>query len=154
MNTTHHQQVLASLNATAQKAGVFASITLDGSRLECEALDAGAPAQYRVEIASDGWAISLGTMDRWLSESIEGQLVDSRDSMEALLSEELNDLEWTDAPPKIRHFRDDARRYVFECTVAFGRDESDDLRRTSCFLLAFQAMFLQLGNMSGEQSEE
>lgn len=154
MNTTHRQQVLTSLHASAKQAGVFASITLDGPRLECEALDAAAPAQYRVEITPDGWAISLGTVDRWLSESIESQLVESRDSMEDLLREELVDLEWTDAPPKIRHFRDDARRYVFECTVAFGCDATDDLRRTSCFLLAFQSMFRQLGDMSGAQSEE
>lgn len=154
MTSTQAQQTLRSLQTHAQEASIFAAVAVDGSRLECEARDASAKAEYRVEASAEGWRISLGTADRWLSESIESQLVESRESMEDLLREELIDLEWMDHPPKIRHFRDDSRRYVFECTIPFGDDPADDLRRTTCFLFAFESMFRQLGDMSGAESEE
>ncbi len=154
MTTTQAHQTLRSLQHQANEASIFASVTLDGERLECEAKDAAAKAEYRIEAAEDGWRLSLGTADRWLSESIESQLVESRDSMEDLLREELVDLDCMEAPPKIRHFRDESRRYVFECTVPFGTDPAEDLRRAICFLLAFESMFRQLGDMSGAESEE
>ncbi len=154
MTSTQAQQTLRSLHDHAKGASIFSAIMLDGSRLECEAKDAAAKAQYRIEATNDGWRLSLGTADRWLSESIESQLVESRDSMEDLLREELVDLDCMDAPPKIRHFRDESKRYVFECTVPFGADLADDLRRTKCFLLAFESMFRQLGDMSGAGNEE
>ncbi len=129
-------------------------MAIEGTRLECAAKDAGAPAQYRVELSSDGWRVSLGTLDRWLSESIESQLVESRDSMDDLLREELVDRDWEGSSPVIRHFRDDARRYVFECILPFGANAADDLLRSTRFLLAFESMFRQLGDMSAaEQSE-
>lgn len=154
MTTTQAQQTLGSLQTHAQEASIFAAVTVVGPRLECEAQGASAKAEYRVEASADGWSISLGTTDRWLSESIESQLVESRDSMEDLLREELVDLDCTETPPKIRHFRDDSRRYVFECTIPFGADPADDLRRTRCFLFAFESMFRQLGDMSDDGSEE
>lgn len=154
MTSTQAQQTLRSLHDHAKEASIFASVALTGERLECEAKDSAAKAQYRIEAASDGWRLSLGTADRWLSESIESQLVESRDSMEDLLREELVDLDCLEAPPKIRHFRDESKRYVFECTVPFGADLADDLQRAQLFLFAFESMFRQLGDMSGAGSEE
>lgn len=154
MTLTQAQQTLRSLHEHAQKASIFSGLQLDGSRLECEAKDSAAKAEYRFEVSADGWRLSLGTADRWLSESIESQLVESRDSMEDLLREELVDLDCLEAPPKIRHFRDESKRYVFECTVPFGADLVDDLRRAKCFLFAFESMFRQLGDMSGAEGEE
>jgi len=74
--------------------------------------------------------------------------------MEDLLREELVDLDCLEAPPKIRHFRDESKRYVFECTVPFGADLADDLQKAQLFLFAFESMFRQLGDMSGAESEE
>ncbi len=154
MHPNHAPETLRSLRSAAESAAVFGTVTLDGAKLECPAKSSVASAEYRVEIAPDGWRLSLGTQDRWLSESIESALVESHDSMEDLLREELVDLDWVVAPPKIRHFRDESRRYVFECTIPFGNDAADDLRRTKCHLLAFESMFRQLGDMSGAGSEE
>lgn len=139
---------LAELAQLARLRGVFGDVVLVGSRLECSAKSSPVPAQYRVELTDKGWDISLGTMDRWLSESIESQLVESRDSLEDLLNDELIDLEWKEGAAPVRHFRDDTKRYVFECTLGRGSDKADDLRRTSVFLFAFEAAFSQLGDMS------
>lgn len=148
MPTPHESETLPQLAQLAQLRGVFGEVVLAGSRLECSAKSSPVPAQYRVELTDMGWNISLGTMDRWLSESIESQLVESRDSLEDLLNDELIDLDWKEGAVPVRHFRDDAKRYVFECTLGRGSDKADNLRRTSAFLFAFEAAFSQLGDMS------
>ena len=132
-------RILESLRADRQCTGAFASLRVDGARLVCQAK--GAEAEYALEALETGWRISLSTADRWLSESIESQLVESRESLEELLEEELKDLDCNDPAPKMRHFRNEAKRFVFECTFA-------DSARARTYFLAFESMFRQLGDMS------
>ncbi|MSR43943.1 MAG: hypothetical protein EXS15_01090 [Phycisphaerales bacterium] len=139
---------LTALAQHARESSCFAGVRQEGGRLECDAKGASAPAQYRVEVASDGWRVSLGTLDRWLSESIESQLVEGRESIEDLLQEELTDLEWMTPAPTVKHFRDESKRYVFECTVSLGKDTTTDVHCARTFLFAFESMFRQLGDMS------
>jgi hypothetical protein len=51
--------------------------------------------------------------------------------------------------PKIRHFRNDAREYVFENEIP----QVDD-RSALLFLLAYEAAFRQLGDMGGGDEDE
>ncbi|MSR28780.1 MAG: hypothetical protein EXS03_04290 [Phycisphaerales bacterium] len=93
------------------------------------------------------WHIALLTSDRWLSESIESQLVESREEPEALLLEELRDLDWSEGEVAIRHFRDDSKQYVFESTLAV-RGAPGELSRVWTLLAAYERTFSQLGEMS------
>lgn len=148
MAYTDPPRILEQLALLAADRGVFGEVKVEGARLICRAKASAAPAEYCVEPAGDGWKVSLGTQDRWLSESIESQLVESRDSMEDLLTDELKDLDWKEPAPAVRHFRDDQRRYVFECVLARRGDHGGDLAQVRTFLLAFEGAFSQLGDMS------
>ncbi len=149
MNTNDSQRLLESIANDATIRTAFAEIRVDGSRLICVAKDSAAPAQYTLEVVDAGWRIALTTADRWLSESIESQLVESRDSLEELFEEELKDLDSTTAAPNVRHFRDEAKQYVFECTLSI--DMPTAAVRTH--FAAFESTFRQLGDMSGAESD-
>ncbi|MSR69500.1 MAG: hypothetical protein EXS17_04060 [Phycisphaerales bacterium] len=127
---------------------MFAAIRLEGARVVGDAKNAAAPAQYTLESLSSGWRIALSTADRWLSESIESQLVESRDSLEELFEEELKDLDCSAAAPTVRHFRDEAKCYVFECTLP----NAMPCAQVRVHFLAFESTFRQLGDMSGADS--
>ncbi len=146
------QPFIESIRTDAQCAERFAQIRRDGARLTCTAKDAAAPAQYTLEALATGWRIALSTGDRWLSESIESQLVESRDSLEDLFEEELKDLDCTGAAPKVRHFRDEEKQYVFECTLAAADETASSLALVRTYFLAFESTFRQLGDMSGADS--
>ncbi len=139
----------------ARTSGVFASVAVDTS-IECAALESAAPATYSVEFDHAKAAVYVGlTMaDRWLSESIESQLVEHGDKMEELLEDELVELDYFVAGgtpiTKIEHFRSDAKLFTFRAIVGL---EAGDMDKNTVVLtralLAFEACFRQLGDMQG-----
>jgi len=147
MSTEATTQILEAVESAARQAKVFGAITRNGSRLVCAASGSASPAEYVLEASVEGWRLSLGTADRWLSESIESSLVESRDSIEDLFREALLDIGSKVDPPRVRHFRDDARRYVFEAVIAADGSDADVTERLQTFLLAFESMFRLLGDM-------
>ncbi len=152
MNTTNTDTTLQSIHADPSCAARFASARLSGDALQCDAKDAAAPASYTLQVTPAGWRIALSTPDRWLSESIESQLVESRESLEELFEEELKDLDWPGTPPAVRHFRDESKHYVFECTLPRMPDTAAEFGRVRTHWLAFESTFRQLGDMAGSDS--
>lgn len=140
-------QILEAIESSARNAGVFGAITREAGRLVCAASGCASPAEYALEVGADGWRLSLGTADRWLSESIESSLVESRDSIEDLFREALLDLGSKADPPRVKHFRDDAKRYVFETLLPADGSDAAVAARLQTFLLAFESMFRLLGDM-------
>lgn len=106
-------------------------------------------AWYELSPTQDGCLLALMTKDRWLSESIEGDLEHTGDELEELLEEELVELDWDGAVPTVRHFRNDLRVYVFSCEWP-----SDDPTEVCVALQAMVAMFTELGDMGGEDEED
>ncbi len=150
MKNNDSQRLLEAIAADATVRNLFADIRQDGARMHCLAKASAAPAHYTLEVAESQWRMALATSDRWLSESIESQLVESRDSLEELFEEELKDLDCATAAPTIRHFRDESKQYVFECTLPSASATADDVRT---HFIAFESMFRQLGDMSGAGSD-
>ena len=139
-------EILTTVRDRAQSSGRFAAVTLDGTTLRCRAK--GADACYVVDREGEGWAVSLLTADRWLSESIEGDMLEGRDSAEELVDDELVEVGFPNRCGKVKHFRDDAKTYVFRAEVPLaGMADAGDAVAT--FLLAFEAAFGQLGDMPG-----
>lgn len=145
--------VLSAIRELAASKDVFDGVEFDGTALQCRARGAAAEATYSVGHGSNGLAVSLSTPDRWLSESIESDLVHYGDPIEELVEEELVDLGWTEGCGRIRHFRDDAMRYVFTCDLPLSGDTDADTRAGACLLLAFEAAFRQLGDMADDGEE-
>ncbi|MEY4103425.1 MAG: hypothetical protein RL461_627 [Planctomycetota bacterium] len=140
---------LKSIATKATDLGVFAGVSLNGNDLECAALEAAAPATYSLTVDGGRVTVRLRTADRWLSESIETDLLHYGDAIEDLVAEEMVDLGGDGQIPKIRHFRNDAREYVFENEIP----QADD-RTALLFLLAYEAAFRQLGDMGGGDEDE
>ncbi|HVP73959.1 MAG TPA: hypothetical protein VMS30_09495, partial [Phycisphaerales bacterium] len=102
-----------------------------------------------------GWSVSLVTPNRWLSESIEADLMHHGDPIEELIEEELVDLGWQEDALPVKHFRSDDMLYTFVSPVPIpaGQAEDDAVKRATTCLLAYEAAFRELGDMSGGDEE-
>jgi hypothetical protein len=143
----------------ARQAGAFRAVERTDEGLRCDADGPDSEAWYLVAADADDprrvW-IGLYTPDRWLSESIEADLMHLGDDLEELLDEELVDQGEDTGPIPVEHFRDDARRYVFRSAVTVsGGDPADPdaVARVGRVLLAYEACFRQLGDMSGDDED-
>lgn len=144
--------VLASVLDQASARGVFASIEAMPDRLRCHAKDCPEPAWYELAAAAgDTLIVRFATPDRWLSESIESDLMHFGDPIEELVEEELAELGWKGKVPTIRHFRDDARLYTFENALPAG--VAGDPALVAKFLFAYEAAFRALGDVGGGDEE-
>jgi len=143
--------ILQSVLTEARTRGVFSSIEVLPDRLRCHAKDCPEPAWYELEGAADATGgtlvVRFATPDRWLSESIESDLMHFGDPLEELVEEELAELGWKGKVPTIRHFRDDAKLYTFE--NALPAAVIGDAALVAKFLFAYEAAFRALGDVGG-----
>ncbi len=149
METAPANPLLLTLATEAAACGAFGAIKSTANTLSLAARS-GANANYAVSAQAATLRLRLETPDRWLSESVEGALLEGNDSLEELLAEELDALGAAAPPFKFRHFRDDARVYVFELELPLPASEAAATALT--YLRAFAATFDQLGDM-GEAPE-
>ncbi len=145
---TDPHTLLEQVGANARRAGVFGAVRTEGGRLVCAAAASAEPADYRVSVEPSGrvW-VELVTANRWLSESIETDLVHTGDKLNELLDEELADLGWEGSPSTFEHFRSDDLLFTFRSAVPEPTAEA-----VTTWLLAYEQCFRQLGDMddSGE----
>ncbi|MEM6552311.1 MAG: hypothetical protein AAF750_09325 [Planctomycetota bacterium] len=151
------------LDGVAEKlrdAGVFAEVTIGDKGVLCRAREIEDEAFYFIDPAAPGpagetgvWA-GLFTANRWLSESIEADLLHTGDKMEDLLEEELVDLGLEQKLP-IEHFRDDAKRFVFRSWITAegpeGLTSEATAEKFATVVRAYEACFYELGDMSPEE---
>jgi len=129
---------------------VFGSVET-GDRLECLAVDSAKPAFYRLELEAGKLWVGLFMKDRWLSESIEAELMNTGDKMEELLDEELVDQGYEAGPLAVEHFRSDELEFTFRSALGFAPEDSNEaanVESAAQVLLAYAACFGQLGDMS------
>lgn len=143
-------EFINSLRGVAEESGVFASVKAGPDRLVCEADGTGAPAEYRVEFEGSQVWVSLSTKDRWLSESIESDLLHTGDKLGELLEEEMIELGYDGPHPTFEHFRSEALEFVFRTPVRPCGAEPDAacLEAAVQTLLGYEACFRNLGDMS------
>jgi len=140
-------------------AKVFARVRRNDDALICRARDVDSTTDYRVHVTDEHDLVWIGlyTPDRWLSESIETDLIHLGDKLEDLLEEELYD-QGFEARLPMEHFRDDLKQYVFRSPVFLPKGEELDgevmIDRVTRVLLAYQAMFRELGDMSPDDDDE
>lgn len=144
-----------AVKARAEQAGVFAEVMIDEGNLCCAARDSAAEASYRIVREGDQWFVSLVTPDRWLSESIEADLMHHGDPLEELIEEELVEFGHTPKPFKVQHFRSDDLLYTFRNPLPLAGIESEaGAELAAIWLLAYEAAFRRLGDMEAGNSDE
>lgn len=128
---------------------VFAEVSADADRLRCRALETEVDAFFYVEAEPGGrvW-VGMYTPDRWLSESIEADLMHTGDKLEELLEEELIEQGY-EGRLDVEHFRSEDKLYTFRSPLELADPASADTAdRAARVLLAYEACFRELGDMS------
>ena len=134
--------------------GVFGPVTLTAGRLEAPALRSS--AFYRIFAEGDRLWVALVTPDRWLSQSIEQDLVHTGDKLEDLLEEELVDLGLVGVRLSFEHFRSEDKLFTFRSPLprewhALPPGELGD--KAAACLLGYEACFRRLGDIDGGDEE-
>lgn len=148
--------VLRGVAERARTADVFGDVEVGTGRVACAAKDSAEPAWYRVEMDGGRLWVSLVMKDRWLSESIESDLVHHGDSLEELLAEELEEGGYTGPALGFEHFRSEDKLFTFRSAlpVAPGSPASDASAVAVTCLLAYERCFRNLGDMAGGDEDE
>lgn len=150
MDAAELGQILTEVAKTAKSAGVFESVDVHDGRMSCEAKGSAQPAFYRVDLDDGQVWVSLVTEDRWLSESIEATVMVTGDKLEELLDEELVDLGFEFGPVAVQHFRSDDMLFTFRSPMPGDALNAEAISQA---LLAYEACFVQIGNMSPHKDD-
>jgi hypothetical protein len=139
----------------ARAGGVFGEVVVKGGMLEAAALASAEPATFRLTFEGDKLWVSLVTANRWLSQSIEADLVHTGDKLDELLQEELVDLGYTGAPVRFEHFRSEDKLFTFRSVVPVNISSPSAADRETAvqFLLGYEACFRNLGDMEADDEE-
>ncbi len=151
--------MLDAVALAAREADVFESVQTDQGLVKAHARVVESDCWYQVgpvttvDRDTQVW-VGIYTPDRWLSGSIEADVLNLGDKYEDLLEEELVD-QGGEGRLKVEHFRDDDKVFVFRSPVAVRAGEDLDHRqvvdRLTKALLAYEAAFRELGDMVPEE---
>ena len=134
-------------------AGVFADVTRTEQGVRCDAMHVEEECYYAAHTDAEGnlWA-GWYSPDRWVSGSIEGDLVHTGDKIDELLEEELVDLGLSIKLP-LEHYRNDDKIFVFHGKLTLPPEVDHATDTLVKVLLAFQACFVELGDMAPEEDD-
>jgi len=153
--------LLNGIKSRADEAGVFGSIALAAgrARLTLRAANAAEPAEYRVDVEESKVWVSLVTANRWLSESIETDLLHTGDKLDELIEEELAELDYDVVANNVafEHFRSEDKLFTFRSALPIAMNEAasrEAIDTATTWLLAYEACFRRLGDMDASGGEE
>ena len=152
------QSLYEDVGDRARDADRFDKVRRTDKTLRCKARGPESDAYYFVNVdlpSHDRVWVGLYTADRWLSESIEADLMHLGDKIEELVDEELVDQGFEDGPLPVEHFRDERKLYVFRSPVAVPSGEALEgpamVDRVTRVLMAYEACFRELGDMTVDE---
>ncbi len=120
------------------------------------AKDTPEPVFYRVEVVDGDLAVSWCSPDRYISQSIETDVLWTGDDLDDLIDEELVDLGWERGRLKpLKHFRNDEMLFVFISRLPIRADQATaaDAADIALALMAYEHAFRELGDMAGEPDD-
>jgi hypothetical protein len=158
--------LLDTVAVRARDAKVFGNVRVEsgpawqgGCALVCDAANSAAPAEYRLFLDDGELWVSLVTADRWLSQSIEADLVHTGDKIEELIEEELVELDYPGKALTTEHFRSVDKLFTFRSALpidAAKPEASSAVEFAARALLAYEACFRRLGDIDagGEEGDD
>ncbi len=129
-------------------ADVLDQIQVTAQGVNARAREVEENAFYRVIFEEGILYVGLYIEDRWLSESIETDLLHCGDTITELLEEEMVELD-LDFKLPIQHFRNEKLEYVFRSPITEADQRNPETLAT--ILLSYNACFEQLGDMGAEE---
>lgn len=148
-----HVTLLESIAAAARAAGVFGAVRVEPGRVIAAAKAPAAPAEYRVEVEGAKAAVGVYTADRWLSHSVEADLLHTGDDLEDLLQDELDEVGLPKLGLTIDHFRNDEKLFTFRSVTGIRLDDPHASKHLGAILLAYEACFRHLGDLHQDEDE-
>ncbi len=151
VKTAELMQAVAGL---AEARGCFGAVRATESMVECRAKQCPDEAAYRLAIEDGRLYVSWLSVDRYLSQSIEADLMWTGDDLDELFAEELADLGWSGgALGGVEHYRSGEKMFTFRSAVPLDPERLDPARDAPALvncLLAYEAVFSQLGDMKDD----
>lgn len=152
--------LLKAVRQRAEDSGAFASATVQNSCLTCIAKSSAGPAEYRLCINQNELCVLLVTPNRWLSQSIEADLMHTGDDLGKLLHEELANTSYNGNPLAVSHYRSDEKLYSFRTPIPIPLDSHGDVKADPAnietayiVLMSYQDVFSELGDMKGDTAD-
>jgi hypothetical protein len=140
-------RLLDEVSRLARASGAFASVERAGSRVVCTARTRP-EASFRAVADAGAWFIEWASPDRYLSQSIEAELMWTGDDLDDLIGEELADEGFPGSLGGVEHFRDAEKSFVFRARVPAAAPAAADIVKA---LRAFDKAFVNLGGMKPEE---
>jgi hypothetical protein len=139
----------------ARGAGVFGGVRVEGGRVVCDALASAEPAFYSVSEEGGRTWVALQTPARYLSQSIEADLMFTGDKVSDLVHEEMVDQGYAEVVPgapelPVEHFRSAEKLYTFRSALPEVAGEHA-VRLALVALLGYEAAFRALGDMTADE---
>lgn len=136
----------------ARESGVFGEVEAKGGGVSCRAKPQPL-ASFRIETHEGKLSVNWVSPDRYLSQSIEADLMWTGDDLDDLIDEELAAQGYAGpAIGRVEHFRNPEKLFTFRSAVpvdpAKPNAERDAGTLLKC-LLAYEAAFRDLGDMNG-----
>ncbi len=155
MSLKNSGELASVFSAVAERARLsekFAGVTATAEGVECRALPAPEEAAFRVRVENQKLYVSWVTPDRYMSQSVEADLMWTGDDLGELIAEELADLGWSEPPlGNVEHFRSEDKLFTFRSEIPPTAAKSADSLLQA--LLAYEAAFSNLGDMKPEEDE-
>lgn len=152
------ERVLRAAGELAREGGAFDAAEVSGGVLTCHAAGTPEDVWFRIEFDDGVLWVSWVTPNRYISQSIEADLMWTGDDLDDMIDEELVDQGWTGGSlGPMEHFRNDERLYTFRSrvpmdTAQLGGDGAA-LWLVQC-LRAYSEAFGELGDMKPDPDEE
>lgn len=143
------QTLLADVARRAERTGAFAEVRIEDGAVCCR--DPIQPeASFRIEPEGERLFVTWVSPNRYLSQSIEAELMWTGDDLDDLIDEEIADRDTRREPlGRVEHFRNDQKLFTFRSVVPLEGDAEADAEALCRCLLAYQAAFRDLGDMKG-----
>lgn len=145
--------LLRDVARRAERTGAFSQVQVEDGVVACR--DPIQPdAWFRIETEGDRLYVTWVSPNRYLSQSIEAELMWTGDDLDDLIDEEVADQGGTGAPlGRVEHFRNEQKLFTFRSVVPLEGDPEADAEALCRRLLAYQAAFRHLGDMKGDAEE-
>ncbi len=150
----HVAELLRQAARSADGSGVFAQVVEEPGRIACQS-KIQPDAWYRIETDGGRLTANWVSEDRYLSQSIEAELMWTGDDLDDMIDEERVDLGFDRGPlGKLEHYRNPEKMFTFRASIPIEMSEAEPERDApelvKC-LLAFEAAFRELGDMKPEE---
>lgn len=147
-------RLLGEAARLAEQSGAFAEVRAEGALVTCR--DPIQPdASFRIEAEGSRVYVTWTSPNRYLSQSIEAELMWTGDDLDDLIDEEVADQGRAGSPlGRVEHFRNEEKLFTFRSVVPLEGNVARDAAALCKCLLAYQAAFRDLGDMkAGDEGE-